>query len=123
MTGELSPTEHSTFTSGLLFCCCTVTQRRSKRQCPFPVSLSCVRTVSLGYNTEILYVTVTMTVKLEKFYHIIYHKSMFIQYTSYTTNVKIVLLATSFGSGFEPSSGLIQEQRYRKLYNCSFQWW
>ena len=58
-----------------------------------------------------------MIVKLEKLDHIIYHKSMFIQYPTYTAHVKTVLQANSFGSVFDPSSGLIQEQRYRKLYN------
>jgi len=47
-----------------------------------------------------------MTVKLEKFDHIIYHKNMFIQYPSYTTHVKIILQATSFGSGFEHHQAL-----------------
>ena len=36
-------------------------------------------------------------------------------------NVKILILqATSFSSGFEVSSGLIQEQRNGKLHNRSF---
>jgi len=39
---------------------------------------------------------------------------------SRTTNVKIILQATSFHSGFKPLLLLILEHRHRKLYNCSF---
>jgi hypothetical protein len=51
-----------------------------------------------------------MVVNLDKFDHIIYHKSMCIQCPSHTTHVKFILQATSFGSGFEPSSDLYKNK-------------
>ena len=39
---------------------------------------------------------------------------------SCTTNVKIILQATSFHSDFKPISVLILEQTHRKLHNCIF---